>query len=83
MKIENVECKKVVYGNYIVTIEKCDKYFDFWLCSKNCGIKEFMFGIFIEDLKNDDDIIDFIERNIDSCIESYEKTIETLESIEV
>lgn len=69
----NKEIKRFDLENdFIVDVEKCadNEWVDFWLYHKDCGIKAFMFGLY---MCAENDYEKFIENNVQEYIEAYKE----------
>ena len=90
-RLESRMIDRYEYGDYILEVEEYEDstyglMWDFWLCTKNGGLKELMFGWPADQTQAKDphvftkeEALDLAFWNIEDYIESYEEDIETLD----
>lgn len=74
-KVEKVVSSYSVKDDYVVEVIIQDDYAEFWLYKRGYGIKQYMFGIPKENIKNENVIIDLIKYNFNAYTNIYKKEV--------
>lgn len=74
--IEEIKMYRFHYDDYIVDVNKNKDVFEYWISKKVYGVKKFMFGIPVEYIHNQKEMLEYIENNIDDYIDDIEENAE-------